>query len=258
MALTFDQDLADAHVGLSGLRMPGESYLVWLERFQATLVPETYLEIGVARGQSISYARPPTRAIGVDPQPSINVPFKTETHIFCDTSDAFFAQRKLAPILQGRPLGLAFIDGLHVFEQSLKDFINVESHCGPGSVVLFHDTVPLDEPTQRANRQRKFYTGDIWKTVLCLKYYRPDLDIFTIATPWSGLTVVTGLDAASNVLRHRQDEAVRRFDCIPFSEIEKDMTAALNIVPNDWAVVSRRLAARGILRSPDPSTKARQ
>ena len=256
-ALTFDEDLAEAHVGLSRLRMPGEDYLVWLERFQAILVPETYLEIGVARGQSISYARPPTRAIGVDPQPSINVPFKTETHIFCDTSDDFFAQRKLAPILEGRPLGLAFIDGLHAFEQSLKDFINVESYCGPGSIVLFHDTVPLDEPTQRANRQRKFYTGDVWKTVLCLKHYRPDLDIFTIATPWSGLTVVTGLDATSNVLRSRHDEAVKRFDCIPFSDIEKNMTVALDIVPNDWSIVSRRLAARGILRSIDPSPKIR-
>ena len=82
-------------MGLAKLRMPGDDYLVWLERLHAALVPETYLEIGIARGQSLSFARPPTRAVGVDPEPMINVPLKTETHIFCETSDVFFAERRL-------------------------------------------------------------------------------------------------------------------------------------------------------------------
>ena len=123
-------------------------------------------------------------------------------------------------MLNDRPLALAFIDGLHVFQQSLKDFMHVETLCGPRSVVLIHDTVPLDEPTQRPDRQRKFYTGDVWKTVLCLKHYRPDLDIFTIATPPTGLTVVTGLDPTSRVLTDRYEEAVARFIDTSFSAVE--------------------------------------
>jgi len=79
------------------------------------------------------------------------------------------------------------------------------------SVVLIHDTVPLDELTQRPDRQRKFYTGDVWKTVLCLKHYRQDLDIFTIATPWRGLTVVTALNPASRILGDRYQEGVLFF-----------------------------------------------
>ena len=193
-ALSYDEDLVQAHIGLAKLRMPGDDYFVWLQRFQAALLPETYLEIGIDHGHSLSYARAPTRAIGVDPEPLINVALKSETHIFCETSDTFFAERRLATLVADHPLGLAFIDGLHVFEQSLRDFINVETFCSPRSVVLIHDTIPLDEVTQRPVRQRRFYTGDVWKTVLCLKHYRPDLDIFTVAAPWSGLTVVTGLD----------------------------------------------------------------
>lgn len=247
-ALTFDDNLVEAHLGLANLRMPGDDYLVWLDRLHAAIVPEIYLEIGIAHGQSLSYARPPTRAVGVDPEPTINIPFKTETHIFCESSDVFFAQRRLQQ-LTDRPLALAFIDGLHLFQQSLKDFMNVEILCGPRSVILIHDTVPLDEPTQSRVRDTQFHTGDVWKTVLCLKHYRPDLDLFTIATPWTGLTVVTGLDPTSCVLTDRYEEAVNRFLDRPFSTIEDRLDDALNIVPNDWSIVRRRLEARGILNT---------
>ena len=246
-ALTFDDDLVQAHMGLAKLRMPGDDYLVWLERLHAAIVPETYLEVGIARGQTLGVARPPTRAVGVDPEPAINAPLKTETHIFCETSDLFFARRRLALLLNDRPLALAFIDGLHVFQQSLKDFIHVEALCGPRSVVLIHDTVPLDEPTQKPDRQRKFYTGDVWKTVLCLKHYRPDLDIFTIATPPTGLTVVTGLDPTSRVLTEKYDEAVARFIGMSFSAVEFILDTELNVVPNDWSSVQSRLKQRGII-----------
>ncbi|MEK6321322.1 MAG: glycosyltransferase family A protein [Acidobacteriota bacterium] len=246
-ALTFDDDLVQAYMGLAKLRMPGDDYLVWLERLHAAIVPETYLEVGVARSQSLSFARPPTRAMGVDPEPTINATLKAETHIFCETSDVFFAERRPVQLLNDRPLALAFIDGLHVFQQSLKNFMRVETLCGPRSVVLIRDTVPLDEPTQRPDRQRKFYTGDVWKTVLCLKHYRPDLDIFTIATPPTGLTVVTGLDPRSRVLANRYEEAVARFVDTSFSAVECMLETMLNVIPNDWSIVQSRLRERGII-----------
>jgi tetratricopeptide (TPR) repeat protein len=246
-ALALDVDLVQAHVGLSALRMPGEGYLDWLQHLHAALVPETYLEIGVARGRSLCLAQPPTRAIGVDPQPMIEVVLNAETHIFCETSDEFFARGRLPLLLAGQPLRLAFIDGAHDFRQSLKDFINVAAHCGPRSAVLLHDTVPLDEVTQRAERQRKFYTGDVWKTVLSLKHYRPDLDIFTIATPPSGLTIVTGLKPNTHALSENYDDAIAHFSGMPYSAIENRLDAALNIVSNDWHKVEASLEARGIL-----------
>jgi hypothetical protein len=125
--------------------------------------------------------------------------------------------------------------------------MHLEAFCGDRSLILLHDTIPLDEITQRPERQRTFYTGDVWKTVLCLKHYRPDLDILTIATPWSGLTAVMGLDPNSSKLTHCYDEAVANFGSLRYSDFENTFEGALNIVPNDWTTFEARLRARDLV-----------
>ncbi|MCM3881607.1 MAG: glycosyltransferase [Vicinamibacterales bacterium] len=248
-ALDRQPGLVDAHVGLSELRMPAEHYLVWLQRLYDLLAPATALEIGIYHGQSLALHRPPTVVIGVDPQPLVAQPLQTETHIFTQTSDAFFASQRLDALLGGRPLSVGFIDGLHLFEQALRDFMNLEAHCGPESTILIHDTVPLDEPTQRREMDTVFHTGDVWRTVLCLRKYRPGLQMFTIATPPTGLTVVTGLDPSSRLLEAHYDEYVNEFLSIPFVAIENDLSRALNVVAADLPSVERLLGERRSTRS---------
>jgi hypothetical protein len=106
--------------------------------------------------------------------------------------------------------------------------------------------VPLDDVTQRRERQTQFWTGDVWKVVLCLKHYRPDLDIFTVAAAPSGLTLVAGLDPSSRVLRDVYREAVARFADVSFAEVEGRLNEEVNLVPNDREAVSVRLRAHGI------------
>jgi hypothetical protein len=246
-ALTFEKNLPQAHLGLAALRMPGDDYIAWLERLYGALGPETVIEIGVFEGASLALLRPPTVAIGVDPSPAVRFPLHTATHLFAETSDEFFAHCRPDGLLAGRPLSAAFIDGLHLYEQALRDFINLEAYCGPRSVVMIHDTVPLNESTQTRTKETQFHTGDVWKLVLCLKLYRPDLDIFTIPAFPAGLTIVTGLDPGSRLLQHRYDEAVARFLDTPFSAIENRMESALNVVSNDWSMVQSRLRDRRII-----------
>lgn len=245
-ALAIDSKSASAQQGLATLRMPGEIYYTWLERLYTSLSPEIVIEIGVWDGVSLARVQPPTIAIGVDPNPRLMLPLRAETHIFPEASDSFFARGGPDALLHGRSLGVGFIAGLHLYEEVLRDFIHLERYSGPRSVILLHDTLPLDEATQSRVRDTQFYTGDVWKTVLCLKHYRPELDIFTIATPWTGLTVVTGLNPTSRVIPDRYEEAVARFIDKPFSEIESTVESDLNVVPNDWTVVQSRLKKRGI------------
>jgi hypothetical protein len=198
----------------------------------------------VDSGASLCRARPPTCAIGVDPAPRISAPLATETHIFTETSDEFFARGRLNGFLGGQSLELAFIDGLHSFEQSLLDFINMERFCGPQSVILLHDTYPLDEATQERVQRTQFYTGDVWKTVFCLKNFRPDLDVFTIATAWTGLTVVAGLDPQSRLLSDHYRGIVEEFRDLPYASVQDKMDSVLNLVPNDPSLLMYKFSSR--------------
>jgi hypothetical protein len=218
--------------------LPGDDYLAWLARFHEELEPRTYVEIGVDAGRTLSLARPPTLAIGVDPALSGAPEFVAPTRLFSMESDAFFALPDVAERLGGAPIALAFIDGLHLFEQALRDFIHVERHGARNTVALFHDCLPLDRATSSRTRATGFWTGDVWKIVPILARYRPDLDVFVIPTYPTGLGVVTRLDPRSRVLEERFDEILDAYTPRPWSG------EALPLVRNDGPDVLSRIRPR--------------
>ena len=231
-------DMIEAH-----LRFPGDSYLGVLERIHDAVKPRTYVEIGVADGSSLRLAQAATRAIGVDPQPQLAQPLAEHHKVFFETSDAFFARHDLRTELGGLPVDLAFIDGMHHFEFALRDFANLERYSTPQSTILIHDVYPLDRATQERERQRTFWSGDIWRLVLLLKKHRPDLAVHTIAAAPTGLAMVRRLDPASRLLHVRHDELYREFLALDYGAIEDDMPGKLNLFPNDWARIRPLLAA---------------
>lgn len=239
-ALEVEPDTPAACFGLSKLAMPGPAYYSWLSELHRRLHPELYLEIGVENGMTIGLASPPTRAIGIDPVPAITTPFQTQTHIYAETSDGFFA--RVGEALPEGPINLAFIDGMHEFSYALRDFMNVEMRSTPNTVIAIHDTIPFDEVTQRPERERQFYTGDIWKTVATLRRYRPDLTVLTIPTSPSGLTLVFNPDPHNRVLWDRYDEIVAAMSALTYEEFDADRQPHLNIVSNDLAILDQFLA----------------
>jgi len=242
-ALAIEADCLPAHVCMARAKLPGEDYLAHLRRFHETLAPRVYLEIGVDAGRTLSLARPPTLALGVDPTAKEGRAFAAPTRLFPVESDVFFASGQAAEALAGRPVDLAFVDGLHLFEQALRDFIHVERHAAPGSVVLFHDCLPLTPATAARNRTTGFWSGDVWKIIPILRHGRPDLTLFLIPAYPTGLLAVTGLDPASRVLDAGYAAAVEEWR-------EKDWSGSpepppLPIIPNQWDDVRARLRPRG-------------
>lgn len=242
-ALARDPNLLQAHLILVQTLLPGEHYHQVLQRLHARLRPAVYLEIGIETGVALAFARPPTVAIGVDPAPRLSHGFTADTRIFEITSDAFFADVDLAGETGRRPLDLAFIDGMHTFDQTLRDFINVERLAHPKTVVLIHDCLPLSAATATRERHTTFWSGDTWRIVPLLKRHRPDLTIRTVAAPPTGLAIVTGLDSASTVLADRFDAIVGEYMSLDFDYLAGDRDAKLNVIPNDWAAIDRHLAS---------------
>ncbi len=185
--------------------MPGPDYYDWLQRFHQWLSPASYVEIGLGHGRSLALAGSGTKAIGIDPYQGFweNLNYvspHSPAMLFPQTSDEFFAQNDLCEVMERETFDLGFIDGLHLFEQALKDFINLERFARKDSVILIHDCLPIAPIVAERDRCTGFWTGDVWRIIPCLKAFRPDLKIMTIPTKPSGLGVVTNLDAESTVL----------------------------------------------------------
>ena len=223
-----------AYALMAQISLPGQNYAELLPLLHDHLRPRTYVEIGVDSGLSIAHARPETRAIGIDPLPKVAQPLGALTVIHAMTSDDFFATHDVRTELDDLPIDLAFLDGMHHFEFALRDFINVEKLCTPQSTILIHDCYPLDRATAERERRTHFWSGDIWRTLLALRKYRPDLVVHTIAAPPTGLGIVRGLDPGSRVLQENLDEIVSEYLALDYSVLDTDKAGMLALYPNDW------------------------
>jgi hypothetical protein len=117
-------------------------------------------------------------------------------------SDDFFAQHQPSKILDA-PVDMAFLDGMHRCEYLLRDFINVERYCKPNSIIALHDCLPVESGiTSRVQSQsvamlphrQGWWAGDVWRTSLLLRRYRPDLSMTVLDAEPSGLVVITNLN----------------------------------------------------------------
>jgi hypothetical protein len=239
LALDIDADFAPAHEVLSSLFLRGESFADLMTRIHAHLKPRTYVEIGVETGASLWLARAAAAAIGIDPRPKLQFEPAPNMRVFAQTSDDFFAHRDLRSLLDGAPVDLALIDGMHHFEFALRDFMNLERHCSPRSTILLDDCFPRDRRTAERKRVLNFWSGDVWKLVVLLKKYRPDLAVHTIAVPPTGLCVIRNLDPSSTFIRDNLDRLIREFMPLDFGTLLQDRAGKLNLFPNDWERVRR-------------------
>ncbi len=241
----------------------GAHYLDVLGRIHRDLAPGLYLEIGVRKGASLKLAGCP--AVGVDPAPEIEVELPPTTQVFTGASDDFFAL-SAGKYLEGAP-DLTFIDGMHLFEYALRDFMHAERLAGPHGVIVFDDIFP-NHPAQGArDRRTRVWAGDVWKLHQVLHEHRPDLFLLPIDTGPTGLLLVAGLDPDNHVLWDRYNPIVRTNveevgdppaevlaregaaapDSAAIARVCKALAAARGTQEPAWRLVARlrQLAAKG-------------
>ena len=170
-----------------------------LQGLHEKIRPRTYLEIGIRTGRSMVLSR--CRSIGVDPFFKIDNPIHCDVQLIKATSDDFFAGDEPLAHFEGVPVDLAFIDGMHLSDFALRDFINIEPFMADTGVVVLDDVLPRNGLEAARDRKTGPWTGDVYKVVEILRRRRPDLVVLMINTAPTGTAVVLGIDQASTILK---------------------------------------------------------
>ena len=123
---------------------------------------KSYLEIGCQNDVNFSRIIIDNK-IGVDPQSG-------GTHRM--TSDEFFIQNK-------NTFDLIFIDGLHIYEQVIKDIDNSLKVLKENGIILIHDCLPAKIWHQTIPQTHTSWNGDVWKSIANLRT-REEIDTYTI------------------------------------------------------------------------------
>jgi hypothetical protein len=180
----------------------------------------TYLEIGVYRGRNF-FPIKVNRKIGVDPEFAFSKRrkrrwifknfYNLRAKYYRLSSDSFFANPAISYVFD-----VVFIDGLHTYEQSLKDVNNALSCLSDNGVIVLHDCNPPNEAaaypagslehagTLNLPGWSEEWCGDVWKTICHLRITRKDLKIFVLDCD-HGLGIITKGES-DNVLELPEQE----------------------------------------------------
>jgi hypothetical protein len=165
-----------------------------VQRALARRVNPVYLEIGVSRGQAFQRINADVK-IAVDPAFKLTERSREladakalATYYFETTSDAFFANE--TAFLEEHPIDVALIDGMHTYEQVVRDVENTLRYLRDDGVIFLHDcNPPFALAGRRAESWDDFiaqqkgplvigvWNGDVWKAIVHLRSTRHDLRI---------------------------------------------------------------------------------
>jgi hypothetical protein len=171
--------------------------------------PAYYLEIGVRNGGSLALSH--TNSVAIDPAYSITSELDARVSLFRTSSDAYFARPDPLGPTGGQPFDFAFIDGLHIFEFALRDFIHAERYSSNRGLIIFDDVLPRSVDEAARVRHSMTWTGDVYPILGVFEKYRPDLSVITLGTQPTGMLLITGLDPKNTVLADHYADIMLEF-----------------------------------------------
>lgn len=205
-----------------------------------------YVEIGVSTGWLLFKVKAPHK-IGIDPHfafPWFNQ-LRRYLHLqparfYEETSDVFF--EKHADILEKTGgIDVAFVDGLHTYEQAYRDVVHCLKYLNPGGIILMHDCNPPNEacgwPAKDIVEYRKLaatgqipgylnsWNGDVWKAVVRLRAQHPELTVGTLDLDWG----------IGFVYRHPSEAplpySVAAIEAMTYADLERERSKLLGLRP---------------------------
>lgn len=190
-----------------------------------------YLEIGVSGGRTF-FTVDVENKVAVDPRFRFDwEPRQTENvRYFQMPSDEWFIEHG-----RSEQFDLIFLDGLHTFEQTFRDFCNALTVAHPGTVFMIDDTVPTDVfsawPDHREavnfrraqalksgleGRVASAWQGDVYKTIFAIHDFFPTLSYATIMGSGNPQTLVWRAGRRGFQTRFNSLEAISRLNYFDF------------------------------------------
>ncbi|NET78583.1 DUF563 domain-containing protein [Okeania hirsuta] len=187
----------------------------------------TYLEIGVSKGSTFN-AIDVDHKVAVDPKFRFNTEeYATENITFLEvTSDEFF--RNHAKSFER--FDLIYLDGLHTFEQTFRDFCASLSCAHTKTIWLIDDTCPgsyaqAQSSLQRCRQLQKIsgeknnsWMGDVFKVVAAIHDFFPQYSFATF--PHHGQTVVWNKWRVDFEPKWNSLETISRLEYSDFVELQ--------------------------------------
>ena len=122
---------------------------------------QNYLEIGCDKNENFSKIKIKNK-IGVDPLRGGTIR---------KTSDEFFNSNT-------EKFDIIFLDGLHTYEQTIKDIDNSLKFIKSSGVIVIHDCLPKKIWNQIVPRIYGHWNGDVWKAIVHSRTYQ-NADTYT-------------------------------------------------------------------------------
>jgi SAM-dependent methyltransferase len=204
-----------------------------------------YLEIGVSRGSAFQRIVA-DKKIAVDPAFRLSPRARRladskarATYYFETTSDAFFANE--TALLERHRIDAALIDGLHTYEQALRDIENALRFLRDDGVIVVHDCNPGhasvafpgasydDFRAQHRWWDPRLYSGawsgDVWKALVNLRSTRTDLRVAVLDCDFGVGLIRKG--SPESTLSYSAEE----IDALDYTDLAADRKGLLNLKP---------------------------
>ena len=198
-----------------------------------------YLEIGVKKGACFGSIRVASKT-GVDPDMSALKPryergilrrylrnrrqgfwrFEgSRESLYEMTSDDFFSAFDDL-------FDIVFVDGLHQFDQVLRDYAHAQARLTPDGCVVLHDCNPLTEEAAERHRPPdvRVWNGDTWKAVYHLRRMGQRIDVFDFD---HGCGVAPKQQLPESLWTTRD---IRELENLPFEKLSSDRAGAVGLV----------------------------
>lgn len=172
----------------------------------------SYLEIGTFTGWNYSQIKC-SHKVGVEPNP-VTLPGVIQA-----TSDEFFLKNT-------QKFDIIFIDGLHVWEQCLKDIFNSLKVLNPNGTIVVHDCRPTEfsHTAREAIHPNGEWTGDVWKSIAILRSTYPFAKVAVVDTDW-GCGIITPNEDVAKTIRPIDNI----FDWYVFQQNQKEILGLISV-----------------------------